>query len=81
VMLTSRTHYFEHTAKEDEVLSLPDYITERPEFQVLYLNPFTRQQIEAYLDRVRFRPGQAGSARKNRSNTPATGINGNPGTS
>ena len=53
VMLTCRTHYFEHQKKEELVLSLPDFISERPEFQVLYLNPFTRLQIEAYLDRVR----------------------------
>jgi len=53
VLLTCRTHYFEHARKEDEVLSLPDFIAERPEFQVLYLNPFTREQIAAYLDRMK----------------------------
>ena len=53
VMLTCRTHYFEQADKEDEILSLPKFIADRPEFHVLYLNPFNREQIEAYLDRVR----------------------------
>jgi len=53
VLLTCRNHYFEDAAKEDEVLSLPDFIAERPEFQLLYLNPPTREQIAAHLDRVR----------------------------
>ncbi|MDI6793723.1 MAG: SUMF1/EgtB/PvdO family nonheme iron enzyme [bacterium] len=52
VLLTCRTHYFEHAAREKEVLSLPQFIAERSEFQILYLNPFTREQIEEYLDKV-----------------------------
>ncbi len=53
VIITSRTHYFEHQQREKEVLSLPEFIEERPEFHVLYLNPFTREQIETYLDKVK----------------------------
>ncbi|MBN2090182.1 SUMF1/EgtB/PvdO family nonheme iron enzyme [candidate division KSB1 bacterium] len=53
VFLTCRTHYFEHAAREKEVMALPEFIAERSEFQIMYLNPFTRDQIEAYLDRVK----------------------------
>lgn len=34
-------------------MALPEFIAERSEFQIMYLNPFTRDQIEAYLDRVK----------------------------
>ncbi len=52
VFLTCRTHYFESSAREKEVLSLPEFIAERSEFRILYLNPFNQEQIEAYLDKV-----------------------------
>jgi hypothetical protein len=52
VCITCRTHYFESQAREQQVMALPEFIALRPEFQILYLNLFTRPQIEVYLVRV-----------------------------
>ncbi|MBN2013530.1 SUMF1/EgtB/PvdO family nonheme iron enzyme [candidate division KSB1 bacterium] len=53
VFLTCRTNYFETETKAKQVMSLPDYIAERPEFQIRYLNQFTDDQIKTYLDTVK----------------------------
>ncbi len=44
VLLTSRTHYFEHLTREKEIISA--------DFQTIYLNLFTEAQIKAYAEKI-----------------------------